>query len=76
MLDNVDDVFARGLTVEVGLARGAEGDLALFDCKNSVVFAQGYVFAREHAGAALADNDVALVGYLAGIELDAQIFGL
>lgn len=64
-----------GAAVKAGLAYQAEGDYAVLECKKGVVFAKADIRPRHHAGAALADNNVAALGALPGIELNAQIFG-
>lgn len=73
------DVYrgADGLgAVEVGLAYGAEGDNTLYEREDRVVLAEAYMLALEHLGAALAHDNVARLGLLAGIELNTEVFRL
>ena len=60
--------------VKTYFAHRTEGDNARLECKNSMVFAEAHMAPRDHFGAALADYNVARLGYLAGIELDPQVF--
>lgn len=62
--------------VEVRLAGGAEGNRTGFERKKGVVFSDTYVGARKGAGAALADDDIALLRCFAGIELNTEVFRL
>ncbi len=62
--------------VKVLLALVAEGDNTVYEGEDGVVLAEANVMARHHAGAALAHDNIARLGYLAGIELDAKVFCL
>ncbi len=63
-------------SVKVELALVAEGDDAVYEGKDGVVLAEANVLARHDAGAALAHYNVARLGYLSGIELNAEVFCL
>jgi hypothetical protein len=65
-----------GRAVKIELALVAEGDNAVYEGKDSVVLAKAYIVARHYAGAALAHYNVARLGHLAGIELNAEVFSL
>jgi hypothetical protein len=71
--DNVDCGADLNAAVKADLALRTEGDNAGSKRKKSVVLAKPYILAREHAGTALADDNLALLGGLSGIELNAQI---
>ena len=64
------------LTVEGDFVDRTEGNNAVLERKERMVFAQSYVFARYHAGAALTHDDIAGLGNLARIELNAKVFCL
>lgn len=79
MLFNWGDVNLathRGGAVKVAFALVLKGDYAAGEGKKGVVLAKADIEAREHAGAALAHDNIALLGNLAGIELNAKVFCL
>jgi len=64
------------LAVKADFVYRTEGDDTRLECKKGMVFAETYIFARNHASAALADYNIASLSRLAGIELNAEIFRL
>src|SRR3569832_2506056 len=72
--DHVDCRLDLLAAVEAHRAHVLEGDCAALEREERVVLAEADIEARDHLGAPLADDDGALLGYLAGKELNAEVF--
>lgn len=66
----LDNRFA----VEVNFAAGAEGDDAVFEREDGMVFAESDISAGKDFRPALADNNIARASGLPGRELGAEVF--
>lgn len=74
MRNHVDCLSAVGYTIEVGLSNGAEGDRAVYSCKERMVFAGINVAARQDLSTTLADEHLTSAYGIPVSTLYAQIF--
>lgn len=72
-LQNVNDLDAAGVAVEVGLCGVGEVHDAFLECEEGMVAADANILASQDASTALAHNNGACLGSLFVIQLGAQI---
>ena len=64
------------MPVEVALSYRAERDKTVYEGEEGMVLAEADVLARQHLGTALAHDDIARLGELAGKQFNAQILSV